>query len=297
MIDILKTLTNEKNISVNEPMSKHTTFKIGGNADYYVCPESQSELKEIIDTLKKHSLPYMVIGNGSNLLVSDKGIDGAVISTEKITDITVSGKSIYASAGVKLSALASEATKNSLSGLEFAAGIPGTVGGGVFMNAGAYDGEMKNIIEFVRVLRDGQIIDLTPDLCFFGYRTSVFQSTDDIILGASFLLIPGDRDEITQKIYDLNSRRKLKQPLEYPSAGSAFKRPEGYFAGKLIDDSGLRGFSIGGAQVSEKHCGFIINKGGATASDVTELIKFIKTSVYIRYGVKLQEEIRLIGRR
>lgn len=297
MIEILKTLTNEKNIYANEPMSKHTTFKIGGNADFYVCPETYNELKEIIETLKKHSLPYMVIGNGSNLLVSDKGIEGAVISTEKITAITLSGKSIYADAGVKLSALASEATKNSLSGLEFAAGIPGTVGGGVFMNAGAYDGEMKNIIEFVRVLRDGQIIDLTPDLCFFGYRTSIFQSSGDIILGASFLLIPGDREEISLKIHELNSRRKLKQPLEFPSAGSAFKRPEGYFAGKLIEDSGLRGFSIGGAQVSEKHCGFIINKGGATASDVTELIKYIKTSVYIRYGVKLQEEIRLIGRR
>lgn len=297
MIDILKTLTNEKNIHVNEPMSKHTTFKIGGTADFYVCPETKNQLKDIIERLKKESLPFIVIGNGSNLLVSDKGIEGAVISTEKLTGINISGNSIYSDAGVKLSALASEATKSSLSGLEFAAGIPGTVGGGIFMNAGAYDGEIKNIVEFVRVLRNGQIIDLTPDLCFFGYRSSIFQSNGDIILGASFLLTPGDREEITAKIFELNSRRKLKQPLEFPSAGSAFKRPEGYFAGKLIEDSGLRGFSIGGAQVSEKHCGFIINKGGATASDVTELIKYIKTSVYIRYGVKLQEEIKVIGRR
>lgn len=297
MLEILKTLTNEKNIFSDEPMSNHTTFKIGGNADFYVCPETQNELKEIIETLKNKSLPYLVIGNGSNLLVSDKGIEGAVISTENFTEIKLSGKSIYADAGVKLSALASEATKNSLSGIEFAAGIPGTVGGGVFMNAGAYDGEIKNVVEFVRVLRDGQIIDLTPDLCFFGYRSSIFQSSGDIILGASFLLSPGNREEILAKVHDLNSRRKLKQPLEFPSAGSAFKRPEGYFAGKLIDDAGLRGFSIGGAQVSEKHCGFIINKGGATAQDVKELIKHIKTSVYIRYGVKLQEEIKVIGRR
>ncbi len=297
MINILKNIINEKNILINEPMSKHTTFKIGGNADYYICPESTEELVKIIDAFKSNSIPCMVIGNGSNLLVSDKGIDGGVISTEKLTCMTVSGECIYADSGVKLSVLASEATKNSLSGLEFAAGIPGTVGGGIFMNAGAYDGEIKNIVDFVRVFRDGKIIDLTPDMCFFGYRSSIFQSTDDILLGASFKLTPGNREEISLKIHELNSRRKLKQPLEFPSAGSVFKRPDGHFAGKLIEDSGLRGFSIGGAQVSEKHCGFIINKGGATANDVIELIKHIKTSVYIRYGVKLQEEIRLTGRR
>ncbi len=297
MIEILKAFTDEKNILINEPMSKHTTFRIGGNADFFVCPANTKELEMIVSELKNRSLPYIVIGNGSNLLVSDKGIDGAVICTENLTDITVAGNSIYADSGVKLSALASEATKNSLSGLEFAAGIPGTVGGGVFMNAGAYDGELQNVIEFVRVLRDGKVVDLTPDLCLFGYRSSVFQLSEDIILGASFSLIPGNKDDISAKIHDFAARRKLKQPLEFPSAGSAFKRPEGYFAGKLIDDSGLRGFSIGGAQVSEKHCGFIINKGGATSADVVELIKYIKTSVYVRFGVKLHEEIRLIGRR
>lgn len=297
MIEILKKLTNENNISVSEPMTRHTTFRIGGNADVFVCPENILELEKIVAKLNCQNLPYFVIGNGSNLLVSDKGIEGVVICTEKINSITVSENKIFAEAGAKLSALASEATKNSLTGLEFAAGIPGTVGGGVFMNAGAYDGELKNVITTVKILREGKIIDLSAEQCAFGYRSSVFQATGDIILGAEFLLSPGDRDKISSKIHDFAARRKLKQPLEFPSAGSAFKRPEGYFAGKLIDDSGLRGFSVGGAQVSEKHCGFIINKGGATAADVLNLIKYIKTSVYVRFGVKLQEEIKLIGRR
>ncbi|MFA7636496.1 MAG: UDP-N-acetylmuramate dehydrogenase [Monoglobales bacterium] len=297
MIDCIKKITSAKNILINEPMSRHTTFKIGGNADYYITPESVDELAGILRQLKEHSVPHMVVGNGSNLLVSDDGIEGAVISTEKITNITVTGNEIYADAGAKLSALASEATKNSLSGLEFAAGIPGSVGGGIYMNAGAYDGELKDTINFVRIIREGEIVDLPCEKCNFGYRSSIFQSSGDIIIGASFSLTPGDYSEIIAKVHDLSARRKQKQPLEFPSAGSIFKRPEGHFAGKLIQDCGLKGFSIGGAQISDKHCGFIINKGGATAKDVTELIKYIKTEVYVKFGVKIQEEIKLIGRR
>ena len=297
MIDILKTLTDEKNIKTFEPMSKHTTFRIGGDADIFIMPSSLAELESIVYLLKKESFPYIVVGNGSNLLVSDKGIEGAVICTENLTSVSVEGNRIFAECGIKLSALAAEATRNSLSGLEFAAGIPGTLGGGVFMNAGAYDGEMKNVIKTVRILRGGDIVDLTAELCNFGYRHSIFQDTDDVILGAEMELTPANKDDISIKVQDLAARRKLKQPLEFPSAGSVFKRPEGYFAGKLIEDSGLRGFQLGGAQVSEKHCGFIINRGGSTASDVQNLIKHIKTSVYVRFGVKLQSEIRFIGRR
>lgn len=297
MIDALKTLTDEKNIMVCEPMSKHTTFRIGGEADIFLSPSTLEELESIISMLKKESFPFIVIGNGSNLLVSDSGIEGAVICTENLTGIKTSGNTIFAECGIKLSALASEATKLSLSGLEFAAGIPGTLGGAVFMNAGAYDGEMKNIIKSVKVLQNGTIVDIPAEMCGFGYRHSIFQQTEEVILGAEIELIPGAKDDITAKIHDLAARRKLKQPLEFPSAGSTFKRPEGYFAGKLIEDSGLRGFQLGGAQVSEKHCGFIINKGGATAADVQNLIKHIKTSVFVRFGVKLQSEIRFIGRR
>lgn len=297
MIDILKTLTDEKNIKTFEPMSKHTTFRIGGDADIFIMPSSLEELESIVSLMKKESYPYIVVGNGSNLLISDKGIEGAVICTENLTSVSVDGNHIFAECGIKLSALAAEATRNSLSGLEFAAGIPGTLGGGVFMNAGAYDGEMKNVIKTVKILRDGDIVDLPAELCNFGYRHSIFQDTDDVILGAEMELTPANKDDISIKIQDLAARRKLKQPLEFPSAGSVFKRPEGYFAGKLIEDSGLRGFQLGGAQVSEKHCGFIINRGGATASDVQNLIKHIKTSVYVRFGVKLQSEIRFIGRR
>ena len=297
MYNILKNLTEQRNILTSEPMSKHTSFKIGGNADYYITPSNISELKDIISALKSASFPFIVIGNGSNLLVSDKGVEGAVISSEKLINISVDNETIYADAGVKLSVLATEATKSALSGLEFSHGIPGTVGGAVYMNAGAYDGEIKNVITSATVLRNGEIITFSADEMCLGYRTSVFQSSDDIILGATFKLIPGNKDEIAAKVYDFAARRKLKQPLEFPSAGSTFKRPEGYFAGKLIEDAGLRGFSLGGAQVSEKHCGFIINKGGATATDVLNLIKHIKTSVYVRFGVKLHEEVKFIGRR
>lgn len=297
MYNLLQNLTDQKNILKSEPMSKHTSFKIGGNADYYITPSSITELKNIVSAFRSASLPFIVIGNGSNLLVSDKGIEGAVISTEKLLNLSVVNDTIYADSGVKLSVLATEATKNSLSGLEFSHGIPGTVGGAVYMNAGAYDGEIKNVITNATILRNGDVITLSADELCLGYRTSIFQTSDDIILGATFKLSPGNKEDISAKVYDFAARRKLKQPLEFPSAGSAFKRPEGYFAGKLIEDAGLRGFSVGGAQVSEKHCGFIINKGGATAADVLNLIKHIKASVYVRFGVKLHEEVKFIGRR
>lgn len=297
MINALKRITDEKNIHLSEPMSKHTTFKLGGEADIYITPTSSDELINIISVLKEHGIKYMIIGNGSNLLVSDKGIEGAVVSTEKLTSISVSGNSITADAGVKLSALASESSKNSLAGLEFAGGIPGTVGGAVFMNAGAYENEIKNVILSVTALIDGNVVTLKNEECEFGYRKSIFQNNNSVILSAQFSLAEGNKDDILFKMHNYATRRKEKQPLELPSAGSVFKRPQGHFAGKLIEDSGLRGFSIGGAQVSEKHCGFIVNKGGATASDVLTLIKHIKTVVYVRFGVKLCEEIKFIGRR
>lgn len=295
MINRIKQYTN--NVVQNEPMSLHTTFKIGGNADIFIAPSTITELQNIISELKDSAVPYIVIGNGSNLLVSDKGIEGAVICTENLNSFEVTETKIYADAGLKLSALASAATKNSLSGLEFAAGIPGSVGGAVFMNAGAYDGEIKNVVDYVRVLYDGEIIDIPVEKCCFGYRKSLFQQPGYVVLGACFSLDFGNKDEIQSKVLELNTRRKLKQPLEFPSAGSVFKRPEGHFAGKLIEDARLGGFSMGGAQVSEKHCGFIINRGGATAGDVLNLIKHIKMSVYVNFGVRLQEEIKFVGRR
>ena len=286
------------NVYTNESMKKHTTFRIGGNADYFLIPENTSELQSAIKICRANNIPYFILGNGSNILVSDKGIEGAVISTEKLNTIEVYEDTIYAQAGAKLSKTASIAAENSLSGFETLSGIPGTVGGAVFMNAGAYGGEIKDVaLEVYAIDENGNEKTFSNSECNFGYRSSVFSSGEYIITGAKFRLRTKDKDEITAQMRDYAERRRDRQPLSFPSAGSTFKRPEGYFAGKLIQDSGLRGFSIGGAAVSEKHCGFVVNTGNATCSDVVNLIDYIKKCVYERFGVMLHEEVRIIGRK
>ncbi len=286
------------NVYTNESMKKHTTFRIGGNADYFLIPENTSELQSAIKICRANNIPYFILGNGSNILVSDKGIEGAVISTEKLNTIEVYEDTIYAQAGAKLSKTASIAAENSLSGFETLSGIPGTVGGAVFMNAGAYGGEIKDVaLEVYAIDEHGNEKTFSNSECNFGYRSSVFSSGEYIITGAKFRLRTKDKDEITAQMRDYAERRRDRQPLSFPSAGSTFKRPEGYFAGKLIQDSGLRGFAIGGAAVSEKHCGFVVNTGNATCSDVVNLIDYIKKCVYEKFGVMLHEEVRIIGRK
>ena len=286
------------NVYTNESMKKHTTFRIGGNADYFLIPENTSELQSAIKICRANNIPYFILGNGSNILVSDKGIEGAVISTEKLNTIEVYEDTIYAQAGAKLSKTASIAAENSLSGFETLSGIPGTVGGAVFMNAGAYGGEIKDVaLEVYAIDENGNEKTFSNSECNFGYRSSVFSSGEYIITGAKFRLRTKDKDEITAQMRDYAERRRDRQPLSFPSAGSTFKRPEGYFAGKLIQDSGLRGFAIGGAAVSEKHCGFVVNTGNATCSDVVNLIDYIKKCVYEKFGVMLHEVVRSIGRK
>lgn len=285
-------------VYTNESMKKHTTFRIGGNADYFLIPENTAELQAAVKSCRANNIPYFILGNGSNVLVSDKGIEGAVISTEKLNKVEVCENMIYAQAGAKLSKTASTAAEHSLSGFETLSGIPGTVGGAVFMNAGAYGGEIKDIaFEVYAMDINGNEKVFSNSDCCFGYRNSVFSSGDYIITGAKFRLSPKNKDEIFAQMRDYAERRRDKQPLSLPSAGSTFKRPEGYFAGKLIQDSGLRGFCIGGASVSEKHCGFVVNTGGATCADVINLIEYIKKCVYEKFGVALQEEVRIIGRK
>ena len=286
------------NVYTNESMKKHTTFRIGGNADYFLIPENTSELQSAIKICRANNIPYFILGNGSNILVSEKGIVGDVISTVKINTIEVYEDTIYAQAGAKLSKTASIAAENSLSGFETLSGIPGTVGGAVFMNAGAYGGEIKDVaLEVYAIDENGNEKTFSNSECNFGYRSSVFSSGEYIITGAKFRLRTKDKDEITAQMRDYAERRRDRQPLSFPSAGSTFKRPEGYFAGKLIQDSGLRGFAIGGAAVSEKHCGFVVNTGNATCSDVVNLIDYIKKCVYEKFGVMLHEEVRIIGRK
>lgn len=285
------------NVKQQEPMSRHTTFRIGGPADFYLCPHSTKEVQEIVEICKEEKLPYFVLGNGSNLLVSDKGYRGVVIQLWKnFSDITVKDCCIQAKAGALLSKVATEALEAGLTGMEFASGIPGTIGGAAFMNAGAYGGEMKDIIKSVKVLdTQGEVRVLPKEELKMGYRTSIVKEKGYTVLSVELELSKGNREEIRNTMEDLKERRTSKQPLEMPSAGSTFKRPEGYFAGKLIMDSGLRGFSVGGAQVSEKHCGFVVNKGGATAMDVLTLIREVQRRVKEQFGVDLETEVRFLG--
>lgn len=283
-------------IKKNEPMKNHTSFKIGGPADEFCEVTSEEEIKRLIDYASEKGVPYTVMGNGSNLLVADGGIRGLVIKIARgFDEISVGGEKITAQSGALLSRIASAAYRNSLTGLEFASGIPGTLGGGIYMNAGAYGGELKDVIESVTYLDNGEIITKTADMLEFGYRKSSFTDKDYIILSAKLKLKKGNPDEIKEKTDDYRQRRTSKQPLDMPSAGSTFKRPEGYFAGKLIEDSGLKGFKIGGAQVSEKHSGFVVNAGGATAADVKALIEHIQKTVKEKFGVEMKTEVKMLG--
>ena len=291
------TCLGSDNVYRNEPMKKHTTFRIGGPADYYLCPHSAKEIQKVVEICKEEKLPYFILGNGSNLLVSDKGYRGAVIQLWKnVSDIQVEGCLIQAKAGASLAKIAAQALEAGLTGMEFAAGIPGTLGGAVVMNAGAYGGEMKDVLKEVLVMdAQGKIFRLQNEELKLGYRTSIVKEKDYIVLAAVLELKKGDKTEIRKCMEELRERRSEKQPLDMPSAGSTFKRPEGYFAGKLIMDAGLRGFSVGGAQISEKHCGFVVNKGGATAQDVLDLIKEVQKRVREKFGVELETEVKFLG--
>lgn len=292
----LQNVMGGSGIFMEEPMKKHTTFRVGGPADVLVQPD-ETTLAAILALCRQYHVSYSFIGNGSNLLVGDKGIRGVVIEmTDPMGNIEVDGTKITAQAGAMLSKIANTAASNGLGGMEFAAGIPGSVGGAVVMNAGAYGGEMKDIIEKVYVLdENGAQLELDRDALDLGYRHSCIPEKKYIVTKVVLELVPRNEAEIRSEMKELNEKRAEKQPLQYPSAGSTFKRPEGYFAGKLIMDAGLRGYQVGGAQVSEKHCGFVINKGDATAADICQLMRDVSDKVQAQFGVVLEPEVKMIG--
>lgn len=281
----------------DEPMSQHTTFRIGGPADVFVMPENYEQIREVLRLCREEKLPFFVLGNGSNLLVSDSGYRGVIIQMDRnMEEIRLDGEEIHACAGALLSSVAVAARNASLTGFEFAGGIPGTIGGAAVMNAGAYGGELKDVLKEVTVMtREGEILTIPAEKMEMGYRTSIIKTAGYLVLEAVISLKKGDEEAIRATMKDLSERRTEKQPLDYPSAGSTFKRPEGYFAGKLIMDSGLRGYRVGGAQVSEKHCGFVINAGGATAEDVRSLMDHVIQVVREKYGVTLEPEVKFLG--
>ncbi len=291
----MQNILNDIECRKDEPMKKHTTFRIGGPARFFYVPKNIEELKLIIQYCKNEKLKYMIIGNGSNMLFLDEGFDGAVICVgSSMGNINVDNISVYAEAGALLSKVASSARDAGLTGMEFAAGIPGTIGGAIVMNAGAYGGEMKDIVSFVDILEaDGNLRRYSNEEMQFGYRRSIVDA-DKVVVGVGLKLACGNIDDINARMDELKTARVSKQPLEFPSAGSTFKRPEGYFAGKLIDDCGLRGYRVGGAMVSEKHCGFVINYDNATAKDVLKLIDDVKNKVYDEYNVLLEPEVRIV---
>lgn len=293
LLSILKV----EQVKKDEPMKIHTTFRVGGSASYFVTPKTEEEVAKVIEVCTQENVPYYIVGNGSNLLVGDKGFRGAIIQLYKsMGTFQVEGNQITAQAGCSLAQIANAALDTALTGFEFAAGIPGTLGGAVVMNAGAYGGEMKDVLTSVRVMtEEGEIMELPAEELGLGYRTSIIPEKRYIVLGAVISLTEGKKEEIKAQMDDLRQKRVSKQPLEYPSAGSTFKRPEGYFAGKLIQDSGLKGFTVGGAQVSEKHSGFVINKGNATAADVMELIRQVTAKVKEDTGVTMEPEVKQIG--
>lgn len=297
MYEFIKAYVPREDILLNEPMSKHTTFRVGGEASCFIRISDAGQLAVLIPYLKKVEIPYFILGNGSNLLVGDKGYEGVILQIgSKMNRIQVEDTRIKVGAGVLLSQIARCAQENGLTGLEFASGIPGTIGGAVVMNAGAYGGEMKQVVELVKVMDgDGEILELDGDAMEFGYRTSAIKNRPFVVLEAVLNLRHGDREEILERMEDLARQRKEKQPLEYASAGSTFKRPEGYFAGKLIMDAGLRGYSIGGARVSEKHCGFVVNTGRASAADIAEVIREVQEKVKDKFEVSLETEIIFLG--
>lgn len=303
ILNSIKEIVGERNVKVNEPMKLHTTFKIGGPADYYVKPTDVIQLKKLTELFNNHSIPYYVIGNGSNLLVSDDGYRGAIIRIyDKFTGYEVLPDSddertlVSVRAGMSLVKLGRELSELGLTGFEFASGIPGSIGGAVVMNAGAYGGEIKDVLVSAKVMdKDGNISELSKEELKLGYRTSIMDEKELIVVEVTLALKHGDKEQIRKTMVELSRRRIDKQPLEYPSAGSTFKRPEGYFAGKLIEDAGLKGLAVGGAKVSDKHAGFVVNTGKATAADVIELTDKVVEAVYEQFNVKLKLEVRKVG--
>ena len=297
LIEELKNILGDEGVKVEEAMSRHTSFKVGGNAQIFVEPGDEEALQRLLKFINAEKINYYIIGNGSNMLVSDKGYKGIIISMLKFTSPSlIENESITISAGKTLKELTELACENSLSGLEFAYGIPGSVGGAVFMNAGAYDGEIKEVLDKVKVMdKEGNVLSLNAGELDLSYRHSNIEEKGYIVLEAKFNLKKADKSAIWEKMQELMARRIDKQPLNFPSAGSTFKRPEGYFAGKLIDDAGLRGYSIGGAKVSYKHCGFIVNADKASAEDVYALISYVRLKVKEKFDVELEPELRVLG--
>ena len=287
----------KEQVLFEEPMKSHTTFRIGGPAEVFIMPKSIKQVQMAVKICQEEQIPYFILGNGSNLLVGDKGYRGVILQIfKKMNQIRVEGNKIHAGAGALLSKIAAAALADSLTGFEFAAGIPGTLGGAVRMNAGAYGGEMKQVLESVAVMTaDGEFLTIPVEEMGLAYRTSVVEQKNYIVLEAVISLEKGNPEKIKEVMDDLKEKRVTKQPLEYASAGSTFKRPEGYFAGKLIGDAGLRGFRVGDAQVSEKHCGFVINRGNASAAEVMELMRQVEDKVEENSGVRLEAEVRRIG--
>lgn len=289
-------IVSEENVMVDEPLKKHTYTKLGGNADFFITPETYEHVQQIIKFANKEDIPFTLLANGSNLIVKDGGIRGIVMNLHNLNDIKIDKTVVVAQSGARIIDVSREALKEDLSGLEFACGIPGSVGGALYMNAGAYGGEIKDVlISTIVVSRSGELMNLKAEELDLEYRTSNIPNNGYIVLEATFGLKHGSHTDIKAVMDDLTFKRESKQPLEYPSCGSVFKRPPGYFAGKLIQDSGLQGKQIGGAQVSLKHAGFIVNKNNATASEYMELIKFVQSTVKEKYGVTLEREVRIIG--
>ena len=296
LIEALSAIAGSHQILENEPMSRHTTFRVGGPADMLFLPESEEQLLQALSIAREAGVPCFVIGNGSNLVVKDGGIRGLVIALgEGMAAIARAGETLTALAGASLARVSAYAQASGLSGLEFASGIPGTLGGGCAMNAGAYGGQLSDVLVDARVLLDGEVRTLTVEEMQMGYRTSLPLRRSGIVISARFALTPDNPEAIAARMRELNARRRDKQPLNYPSAGSTFKRPEGYFAGALIEQAGLKGKRVGGAQVSEKHAGFIVNTGGATAADILTLIGTVQDEVADRFGVRLETEVRILG--
>jgi UDP-N-acetylmuramate dehydrogenase len=294
--NLFSKIYEESQIQLDAKMSEHIYFKVGGPVDILLTPNNVQQLKETITICKSNEIPFYVIGNGSNLLVKDGGVRGVVIKLCELNKIERAGNKIIAECGALLKDVSTEATKGSLSGFQFACGIPGSVGGAVFMNAGAYDGEISFVLESATVLDDSQEVKVfSKEELNLGYRQSLVMQKGYIVLSATFELTPGDKELIQARVDQLTKRREDRQPLEYPSAGSTFKRPEGYFAGKLIEDAGLKGFTIGGACVSEKHAGFVINKENGTAKDVLDVINHVQNEVKRQFGVDLYPEVRILG--
>lgn len=292
----LANITNRENIKINESLKNYTMTKIGGNADIFVMPETEEEVEAIVKYTHRNNIPLLILGNGSNMIVRDGGVRGIVMNLSKLNEIRIEGTDVYAQSGALIMDVSKKAAEVSLTGLEFACGIPGSVGGAMAMNAGAYGGEINDIIVHSTVLtREGERLVLSKEELELGYRKSIIAEKNYIVLSSLFHLEKGNKEEIDATIADLTFRRKSKQPLEYPSAGSVFKRPPGYYAGKLIQDSGLQGKGVGGAEVSTKHAGFIINKGNATATDYIETIKMVQRVVKEKFGVDLELEVKIVG--